>query len=135
MGTHLAGVDISMKAVCSGHVRAWYLPKVQISHSTTPNDHLKMADKSVSKHNKPVCQLSALHIWLCSEDTVFDGLQGHPAKWHLPTALADVHFSFSWQAKVCYFQHLILANQDIPAGQISMDNAQTGKVALEEEGR
>ena len=68
--------------------------------------------------------ISHSHITLGGEHSVHNGLNSHPAKRELPICGLDVDVFISSHSKVRDFQHLVLPHQHIPAGKVSVDNAQ-----------
>ena len=66
------------------------------------------------------------HITLCGVNPLCDGLNGHPAKREFPISGLDVDIILSSQTKVGDLQHFVLPHQHIPAGKVSVDNAQLG---------
>ena len=68
--------------------------------------------------------ISHSHITLGGEHSVHNGLNGHPAKREFPICSPDIDIILSGQAKVRDLQHLVLPHQHIPAGKVSVDNAQ-----------
>ena len=70
------------------------------------------------------------HITLSGVDPVCDGLNGHPPDWQTPVRGLDVYVVLPGQTEVRYLQSLVLPNQYVPAGQISVDNPLTGQVCL-----
>ena len=71
------------------------------------------------------------HVTLCGIHPLSDGLDGHPAKRELPICGLDVDIILSGQTKVRDLQHLVLPHQHIPAGKISVDNAQLRQELLQ----
>ena len=64
------------------------------------------------------------HVTLGGVNPLCDGLNGHPAKREFSIRGLDVDVILSSQSKVRDLQHLVLPNQHIPAGKVSVDNAQ-----------
>ena len=78
--------------------------------------------------------ISHSHITLGGEHSVHNGLNSHPAKREFPICGLDVDIILSGQTKVRDLQHLVLPHQHIPAGKISVDNAQLRQEFLSEQG-
>ena len=64
------------------------------------------------------------HITLGCEHVVHNGLNGHPTKREFPVCCVDIDVTLSSHSKVRDLQHLVLPHQHIPAGKVSVDNAQ-----------
>ena len=79
--------------------------------------------------------ISHSHITLGGEHSVHNGLNSHPAKRELPICGLDVDIILSGQTKVRDLQHLVLPHQHIPAGKVSVDNAQLRQELLLREKR
>ncbi len=78
--------------------------------------------------------ISHSHITLGGEHSVHNGFNSHPAKRELPICGLDVDIILSGQTKVRDLQHLVLPHQHIPAGKVSVDNAQLRQEFLSEQG-
>ena len=66
------------------------------------------------------------HITLGCEHMVHNGLNSHSVKREFPICGLDVDVILSSQTKVRDLQHFVLPHQHIPAGKVSVDNAQFG---------
>ena len=66
------------------------------------------------------------HITLGRENAIHNRLNGHPAKRKFSISGLDVDMILSSQTKVRDLQHFVLPHQHIPAGKVSVDNAQLG---------
>ena len=81
-------------------------------------------------HITPTLFTRHSHVTLGSVNPLYDGFNGHPAKREFPIRGLDVDVILSSQSKVRDLQHLVLPNQHIPAGKVSVDNAQLGEELL-----
>ena len=87
----------------------------------TPTCHSHITPTLFTRHS---------HVTLGSVNPLYDGFNGHPAKREFPIRDLDVDVILSSQSKVRDLQHLVLPNQHIPAGKVSVDNAQLGEELL-----
>ena len=74
------------------------------------------------------------HIRLGGVHVVSQCLWGHPPYWHVAKAIGDVHvLRFLRAAKISYFQTLVNGHEDVPGGQVSMQDLHVGQELLENE--
>ena len=71
-----------------------------------------------------------LHICFLSEHPLCDCFNGHPSQRESPSRGLHIQFSFTSQAKVRYFQLLVLSEQDIPTSKITVHQAKACQVLL-----
>ena len=87
---------------------------------------------SNGQHLVQCCILQDSHVRLLCVGQLGEGLGGHPAEGQVAEALGYIHtFCLPREAKVSQFQVLASSHEDIPAGQVPVQDAQSSQELLE----